>query len=89
MRGFSSSTTVPAKNRHLELSIPYLIMFKYPDLTGMGNTQVTQETKRTQHWLPGGLVKMTRVVSALRVGCVLVPLMVVRKLSVRDTLVAC
>ena len=80
MRGFSSSTTVPAKNRHLELSIPYLIMFKYPDLT---------ETKRTQHWLPGGLVKMTRVVSALRVGCVLVPLMVVRKLSVRDTLVAC
>ena len=70
MRGFSSSTTVPAKNRHLELSIPYLIMFKYPDLTGMGNTQVTQETKRTQHWLPGGLVKMTRVVSAVRVGWV-------------------
>ena len=44
--------------------------FKYPDLTGMGNTQVTQETKRTQHWLPGGLVKMTRVVSALMVGWV-------------------
>ena len=64
------STTFPAKNRHLELSIPYLIMFKYPDLTGMGNTQVTQETKRTQHWLPGGLVKMTRVVSAVRVGWV-------------------
>ena len=64
------STTFPAKNRHLELSNPYLIMFKCPDLTGMGNTQVTQETKRTQHWLPGGLVKMTRVVSALRVGWV-------------------
>ena len=86
------NTTFPAKTRHLELSIPYLIMFKYPDLTGLGNTQVTQETKRTQHWLPGGLVKMTRVVSALRVGWVcinLVLLMVVRKLSVRDTLVAC
>ena len=40
------NTTFPAKSRHLELSVAYLIMFKYPDLIGMGNTHVTQETKR-------------------------------------------
>ena len=84
------NTTFPAKSRRLELSIPCLIMFKYPDLTGMGNIQVTQETKRTQHWLPGGLVKMKRVVSALMVGWVYWYLSwSFRKLSVRDTLVAC
>ena len=65
-----NNATFPAKNRHLELSIPYNIMLKYPDLTGVENTKATQEAKRSQHWLLGGLVKMTIVVLAWRVGLV-------------------
>lgn len=63
----------------------------------MGNTQVTQETKHTQHWLPGGLKyningrknDKSRLSFKGWVGVYWYLSWLCRKLSVRDTLVAC
>lgn len=44
------TTTFRAKNRYLELSIPYLIMFKYPD------KKLAWELSHSRNYcLPGGL----------------------------------